>query len=74
LLGYITISGGADSYYEYLLKTNILMEGNEELQLDMWRTSVDSMRRYLRSETHNGKVFLAEIEDHYKLLQSGELV
>lgn len=50
------------------------MEGNEELQLDMWRTSVDSMKRYLRSETFNGKVFLAEIEDHYKLLQSGELV
>lgn len=71
---YVTISGGADSYYEYLLKTNILMEGQEELQLDMWRTSVDSMNRYLRSETANGKVYLAEFEEHYKLLQSGELV
>lgn len=71
---YVTISGGADSYYEYLLKTNILMEGKEELQLDMWRTSVDSMNRYLRSETQNGKVYLAEFEEHYKLLQSGELV
>ena len=70
---FITISGGGDSYYEYLLKTNILMEGKEELQLDMWRTSVDSMHRYLRSETHDGKVYLGEFHSHYKLLQSGEL-
>lgn len=73
-LAYITISGGADSYYEYLLKTNILMEGNEELQLDMWKVSVDSMQKYLRSETHSGKVYLAEFEEQYKLLQTGELV
>ncbi|RCH84871.1 hypothetical protein CU097_000328, partial [Rhizopus azygosporus] len=26
----------SDSYYEYLLKTHILMEGKETLQLDMW--------------------------------------
>ncbi|KAG2198086.1 hypothetical protein INT47_011921 [Mucor saturninus] len=71
---YITISGGSDSYYEYLLKTHILMEGKEELQLDMWKTAVGSMHRYLRSETHGGKVYLAEFEEHYKLLQSGELV
>lgn len=71
---YHTISGGADSYYEYLLKTHILMEGKEKLQLDMWSTAVGSMRRYLRSETHSGKVYLAEFQDHFKLLQSGELV
>ncbi|KAI8987195.1 glycoside hydrolase [Pilobolus umbonatus] len=71
---YITISGGSDSYYEYLLKTNILMEGNEELQLDMWRTSVASMQKYLRSETHNGTVYLAEFSDNFKILQTGELV
>lgn len=71
---YITVSGGSDSYYEYLLKTHILMEGQEELQLDMWKTAVESMHQYLRSETHGGKVYLAEFEEHYKLLQSGELV
>lgn len=71
---YLTISGGSDSYYEYLLKTHILMEGNEELQLDMWNTAVESMHKYLRSETHTGKVYLAEFKEHYKLLQSGELV
>ncbi|KAG1048075.1 hypothetical protein G6F43_009515 [Rhizopus delemar] len=71
---YVTISGGADSYYEYLLKTHILMEGKERLQLDMWNSAVGSMRRYLRSETHYGKVYLAEIEKNYKLMRSGELV
>ncbi|KAI9280107.1 glycoside hydrolase [Sporodiniella umbellata] len=71
---YITISGGADSYYEYLLKTHLLMEGQETLQLAMWTTAVDSMMRYLRSETHEGKVYLAELEQNYKLMQSGELV
>jgi mannosyl-oligosaccharide alpha-1,2-mannosidase len=50
------------------------MEGKEELQLDMWRVSVDSMQKYLRSETITGKVYLAEIEENYKLLQTGELV
>jgi mannosyl-oligosaccharide alpha-1,2-mannosidase len=63
----------ADSFYEYLLKTPILMNGND-LQLDMWETSVESMRKYLRSETQSGKVFLAEFNRNYKLLQSGELV
>ncbi|RCH99532.1 hypothetical protein CU097_015612 [Rhizopus azygosporus] len=32
------------------------------------------MYKYLRSETHYGQVFLAEIEQNYKLMQSGELV
>ncbi|CAO3700030.1 unnamed protein product [Rhizopus stolonifer] len=71
---YITISGGSDSYYEYLLKTHILMEGQETLQLDMWNTAVDSMQKHLRSETLNGRVYLAEIEQEFKLMQSGELV
>lgn len=50
------------------------MEGNEELQLDMWKVSVDSMQKYLRSETHIGKVYLAEFEENFKLSQTGELV
>ncbi|KAI7905161.1 glycoside hydrolase [Cokeromyces recurvatus] len=71
---YITISGGADSYYEYLLKTNILMGGNEQIQLNMWLTAVDSMQRYLRSETQNGNVYLAEFQNLYKSFHSGELI
>ncbi|KAF7726413.1 maturation of Asn-linked oligosaccharides protein [Apophysomyces ossiformis] len=70
---YITISGGADSYYEYLLKTHILMNGKEKLQLNMWVTAVNSMYNYLRSETLQGLVFLGEYHDNYKLLQTAEL-
>lgn len=74
IVGFITISGGSDSYYEYLLKTHILMEGKETLQLDMWTTAVASMQKYLRSESLNGKIYLAELDDEFKLMQSGELV
>lgn len=70
----MTISGGGDSYYEYLLKTHMLMEGKEELQLDMWKVAAQSMQQYLRSETTKGMVFLGEINEQYKLLQTGELV
>lgn len=71
---YITISGGTDSYYEYLLKTHMLMGGQEELQLDMWTTAVNSMKKHLRSQTSGGKVYLGEYNGNIKLLQSGELV
>ncbi|KAI8099109.1 glycoside hydrolase [Halteromyces radiatus] len=71
---YITISGGADSYYEYLLKTHILMDGKERLQLDMWEAAVESMQSGLRSRTANGQVFLGEIHEDLKLLQTGELI
>ena len=40
----------------------------------MWKKSVDSMQTYLRSDTSGGMVFLAEIQDDYKLLRTGELV
>lgn len=72
--GYITISGGGDSYYEYLLKTHLLMGGQEAVQLDMWKQSIKSMQKFLRSETDRNLVFLGELNDEYKLLQTGELV
>ncbi|GAN05194.1 seven-hairpin glycosidase [Mucor ambiguus] len=71
---YITVSGGGDSFYEYLLKTHILMGGNEELQLQMWKQSVDSMYHYLRSVSADGSVFLGEALGDNKYLKSGELV
>ncbi|KAG0186223.1 maturation of Asn-linked oligosaccharides protein, partial [Apophysomyces sp. BC1034] len=71
---YLTISGGGDSYYEYLLKTHILMNGNETLQIDMWKTAVDSMQKYLRSETSRGMVFLAETQNSTRILSTGELI
>ncbi|KAI9321839.1 glycoside hydrolase [Dichotomocladium elegans] len=72
--GYITISGGGDSYYEYLLKTYILMDGDETRQLSMWKEAVASMRKYLRSETGDGMIFLSDINEDYRLLRTGELV
>lgn len=50
------------------------MEGKEELQLDMWRTSVESMYNYLRSVANDGSVFLSEYIDGFRALQTGELV
>lgn len=74
MIEYVTISGGTDSYYEYLLKTHMLMGGQEQLQLDMWTTAVNSMQKHLRSKTSGGKVYLGEYNGNIKLLQSGELV
>ncbi|CAO3597926.1 unnamed protein product [Absidia cylindrospora] len=71
---YISIAGGTDSYYEYLLKTHMLMGGKEELQLDMWDAAVDSMQKNLRSRTASGKVYLAEFNNNMKLLETGELI
>ncbi|KAI9277179.1 glycoside hydrolase [Phascolomyces articulosus] len=62
------------NYYEYLLKTYLLTDGHEKQQLDMWKKSVDTIQTYLRSETSGSMVFLAEIDEDYKLLQTGELV
>ena len=50
------------------------MDGNEELQLQMWKQSVDSMYYYLRSVSAEGSVFLAEALEGKKYLKSGELV
>ncbi|ORZ02201.1 glycoside hydrolase [Syncephalastrum racemosum] len=47
---------------------------SSELQLDMWKVAAQSMQQYLRSETSKNMVFLSEINDQYKLLQTGELV
>ncbi|KAI9255854.1 glycoside hydrolase [Helicostylum pulchrum] len=71
---YITISGGGDSFYEYLLKTHLLMDGNEELQLDMWQTAVESMYNYLRSVANDGSVYLSQDVYGYRILKTGELV
>lgn len=50
------------------------MDGNEDLQLQMWKQSVDSMQHYLRSVSLEGSVFLAEALGGKKYLKSGELV
>src|SRR5439155_11036741 len=46
------ISGGIDSYYEYLLKASILFDDKDCAQ--MWRQSVAAINRYLADETADG--------------------
>ncbi len=46
------ISGGIDSYYEYLLKCAILFD--DEDCLKMWQTSIEAIDKYLSHETQTG--------------------
>jgi mannosidase alpha-like ER degradation enhancer 2 len=46
------ISGGIDSYYEYLLKCWRLFDDKE--CEEMWRTSVDAVNKYLAHDTTTG--------------------
>lgn len=46
------ISGMIDSYYEYLLKAWLLFE--DEDFLAMWKTSIESVNRYLADDRENG--------------------
>ena len=46
------ISGGIDSYYEYLLKCSILF-GDEDFK-SMWETSIKSINKYLPDSVNSG--------------------
>jgi mannosidase alpha-like ER degradation enhancer 2 len=46
------ISGGIDSYYEYLLKSWLLFDDKDCER--MWKTSVTAVNKYLADETANG--------------------
>jgi ER degradation enhancer, mannosidase alpha-like 2 len=46
------ISGGIDSYYEYLLKSWLLF--NDKDCEKMWKTSVQAVNKYLADHTKNG--------------------
>ena len=46
------ISGGIDSYYEYLLKSWLLF-GDKDCE-KMWKTSVQAIHKYLADSTKNG--------------------
>jgi mannosyl-oligosaccharide alpha-1,2-mannosidase len=74
-IGIITISGGGDSYYEYLLKNYLLMGSTDDSLLSSWKTFVDSAETYLSQEDefHNF-TYLAELKADKSISQSGELV
>lgn len=46
------ISGGIDSYYEYLLKCSILFHDKDCER--MWQNSIDALNKYVADETPNG--------------------
>src|SRR5215813_1230597 len=46
------ISGGIDSYYEYLLKASILFDDKDCAR--MWKSSVAALNRYLADTSHRG--------------------
>jgi Glycosyl hydrolase family 47 len=46
------ISGGIDSYYEYLLKASILFDDKDCQR--MWKSSVEAVNKYLADTTHGG--------------------
>jgi ER degradation enhancer, mannosidase alpha-like 2 len=46
------ISGGIDSYYEYLLKASILF--NDKDCQRMWKASVEAVNKHLADTTHGG--------------------
>lgn len=49
--GTITIAGGGDSFYEYLIKNYILQTEKNEAHKEMWQNSVESVQKYMLSPT-----------------------
>lgn len=45
--GYVSWGGGADSYFEYLLKYPVLVGLDDPLYIDTWSTAVDSSIKHL---------------------------
>ncbi|ORX57557.1 seven-hairpin glycosidase [Hesseltinella vesiculosa] len=60
--------------YPMLWNLESFTPSDETIQLNLWEDSVASMETYLKSTTANGTVFLGEINDDLKLLQTGELI
>jgi len=69
------ISGGIDSYYEYLLKCSILF-GDKDCE-SMWKTSIAAVNKYVADETPNGLWYAqvnmntgARVSTHYGALDA----
>ncbi len=69
------ISGGIDSYYEYLLKCSILFHDNDCEQ--MWKTSIAALNKYVADPTPNGLWYAqvnmntgAKVSTHYGALDA----
>ena len=69
------ISGGIDSYYEYLLKCSILF-GDKDCE-QMWKTSIAALNKYVADQTPNGLWYAqvnmntgAKVSTHYGALDA----
>jgi len=69
------ISGGIDSYYEYLLKCSILFKDKDCEQ--MWKTSIAAVNKYVADSTPNGLWYAqvnmntgAKVSTHYGALDA----
>ena len=69
------ISGGIDSYYEYLLKCSILF-GDKDCER-MWQTSIAALNKYVADQTPNGLWYAqvnmntgARVSTHYGALDA----
>ncbi|KAF7725369.1 hypothetical protein EC973_009636 [Apophysomyces ossiformis] len=71
----ITIGGGGDSFYEYLMKNYILLGGSDKRLLDAWTTTVDSIQKYMLSPTEQDSniQFVSMIQNGEEIYESGEL-
>ncbi|KAI7894077.1 glycoside hydrolase [Mucor mucedo] len=47
----ITIAGGGDSFYEYLIKNYLLQTDRNERHKEVWQNSVESIEEYMLSPT-----------------------
>ncbi|KAF9186375.1 hypothetical protein BGZ51_002069 [Haplosporangium sp. Z 767] len=64
-----TVGGMADSYYEYLLKEWILLDGKSPQYKDMFETAADSMAQYMVLRPDNGSqdyVVLGQVDSSTK--------
>ncbi|KAF7305092.1 alpha-1,2-Mannosidase [Mycena kentingensis (nom. inval.)] len=52
--GFVTWGGGADSYFEYLLKLGRLTNTDDTLFVDTWKTAVDSTIKFLLRQSTVG--------------------
>jgi mannosyl-oligosaccharide alpha-1,2-mannosidase len=50
-IGTITIAGGGDSFYEYLIKNYILQNDKNDGHKQIWEDSVESIEKYMLSPT-----------------------
>jgi len=69
--GYVTWSGGSDSYFEYLIKHARLSNTDDSLYASTWLTAVDSsIKTLLKKSTVGNWSYIAEYDDSKRIRHS----